>query len=106
MKVNCMILCKLIKLLQEGTRSCAELAEETGLHKLTVYQHTKEMHKQGLIHIAAWDNNDYGRPSIRIYMWGEGRDAKRKTVSREEISRRYKERKRMAALVNILAEAA
>ena len=106
MKVNCFIFTKLIKLLMEGTRSCAELAEETGLHKLTVYQYTKEFHKAGLVHIATWENNAYGRPSIRIYMWGPGKDATRTTLPRNEIHRRYKERQRKTKMINIMSEAA
>jgi predicted ArsR family transcriptional regulator len=105
MKVNCMIFCKLIKLLHEGTRSCKELADETGLHVLTVYQYTKEMHRQGLVHIALWEMNDYGRPQIKIYMWGPGKDAKRATISRAETSRRYKERKKLMAVVNSMVTA-
>lgn len=105
MKVNCMIFCKLIKLLEEGTRSCRELADETGLHVLTVYQYTKEMHKQGLIHIATWEYNDYGRPSIRIYMWGKGKDATRQTMTRKEAHQRRKARARAMTQINRLVAA-
>jgi predicted ArsR family transcriptional regulator len=100
MKVNCMTFCVLIKLLHDGTRTCAELAEETGLHKLTVYQYTREMHRQGLLHIAAWEPNSYGRSSIRIYMWGPGKDAKRKTVDRKVARQQRRERDRVAATIN------
>lgn len=103
-KMNAIAYCNLIKLLMEGTRSCTELANETGLHVLTVYQYCKEFHKQGLIHIASWEYNDYNRPSIKIYMWGKGKDATRATMSRAEAHRRRKARASAMARVNRIVE--
>lgn len=95
-KLNTMIYAMLIKLLMDGTRSCAELAEETGLHKLTVYQACREFHRQGLIHINMYENDSAGKPSIKIYMWGEAKDAKRRPKPRNQIRNEYRARKRMA----------
>ena len=36
-KVNALCFSIMVKLLYDGTRTCAELAEETGLHVLTVF---------------------------------------------------------------------
>lgn len=96
-KVNALIFSMLVKLLYEGTRTCAELAEETGLHKLTVYDWTREMHRQGIIHICMWDGE--GRTSVRIFKMGPGRDAKRPTKTRDQISAEYKARKKAALLL-------
>ena len=66
------------KLMCEGTYSCAEIAEMTGLHYVTVLQYTREIHKAGAAHVASWETDSRGRDCVRIYKLGEGVDAKRK----------------------------
>lgn len=67
------------RLMCEGVYSCAEIAEMTGLHYVTVLQYTREIHKAGAAHIASWETDSRGRDCVRIYKLGEGADAKRKT---------------------------
>ncbi len=69
---------KMCKLMCEGIYSCAEMAEMTGLHYVTVLQYTREIYLAGAEHIAAWETDARGRQCVRIYMLGEGVDAKRK----------------------------
>ena len=76
-KINALSFAHLIKLLEEGTRSCAELAQDTGLHKLTVYHYTRELHKVKAIHVCMWDRDERGRSSVKIYQLGEKKDAPR-----------------------------
>lgn len=106
MKVNCATFCQLIKLLQEGTRTCAELAEDTGLHKLTVYLYCREFYRAKLIHIAGWEQDMCGRMTMRVYMWGEGKDVKKITISRNERAARYKKRQKHLQMINITGRAA
>ena len=66
------------KLMCEGTYSCAEMAEMTGLHYVTVLQYTREIYKAGAAHIASWETDSRGRDCVRIYKLGEGVDTPRK----------------------------
>lgn len=100
-KVNAMTFAILTKLLMEGTRTCQELADETGLHKLTVYDWTRELHRQGVIHICMWEGE--GRASTRIFKFGPGKDAPRPVKTRKQISEDYKTRKKAVQLLHRLA---
>lgn len=91
----------LVKLLYEGTRTCAELAEETGLHKLTIYDWTRELHRQGVIHICMWEGE--GRASTRIFKFGPGKDAPRPVKERSRIHAEYRARKNAALLLQRMA---
>lgn len=102
-KMNCLAYCNLIKLLMEGTRSCKELAEETGLHVLTVYQYTREFHKAGLAHIVAWEPDTRGRSITKVYMWGEGKDAKRQKIPSTQRSAAYRAKKKQLELMERMA---
>ena len=100
-KVNAMTFAIMTKLLMEGTRTCQELADETGLHKLTVYDWTRELHRQGVIHICMWEGE--GRSSTRIFKFGPGKDAPRPVKTRKQISEDYKTRKKSVQLLHRLA---
>lgn len=102
-KINAMSYAILVKLLFEGTRSCAELAEATGLHVLTVYQYTRELHKVGACHIALWEKDPRGRDCTRIYMLGAGRDAKRRKVSGAERQARWRAKRAALAMNQMMA---
>ena len=48
----------LIKLLLEGDYTCQELADETGLHYVTVLQYTRELYRAGAAYIVRWDKTN------------------------------------------------
>lgn len=100
-KVNALTFAILVKLLYEGTRTCYELAEETGLHKLTVYDWTRIMHEQGVLHICMWEGE--GRSSMRIFKMGPGKDAPRPTKTREQIAADYRARQKAKQLLQRMA---
>ena len=91
----------LIKLLADGTRTCTELAEETGLHILTIYDYTYHLHKAGAVHICTWDGS--GRHMTRIYMLGAGKDVPRPSKSRKQIADDYRARKTAKELLHRMA---
>lgn len=76
-KVGALTYAQLIKHLLEGVHSCAELAELTGLHYVTVLEYTRELHRAGAAHITAWGCDARGRSTLKIYQLGQGKDAKR-----------------------------
>jgi hypothetical protein len=89
-KVNALTFAIMCKLLIDGTRTCQELAEDTGLHILTIYDWTRELHRQGVIHICMWEGE--GRSSMKVFKLGQDKDAPRPVKTREQISADYKAR--------------
>ena len=80
-KINAISQAQLIKLLLDGVYTCQELAEQTGLHYVTVLQYTRELHAAGAAYICAWEKDTRGRDAIKIYKIGEHRDAQRKRLT-------------------------
>jgi hypothetical protein len=91
------------KLLMEGTRTCQELADDTGLHVLTVYDWTRELHRQGVIHICMWEGE--GRSSTRIFKFGPDKDAARPIKDRSRIHAEYRARQKTKQLLHRMAGA-
>ena len=93
-KINAILQAQLIKLLLEGTYTCAELAEMTGLHYVTVCQYTRELHRAGAAHIAEWDKDRRGCDVLKIYKLGVGRDKprQRKTMAERQTASRAKKK--------------
>jgi predicted ArsR family transcriptional regulator len=83
-KINALTQAQLIKAMLDGVYTCRELAEETGLHYVTVLQYTRELHAAGAAHICAWEKDGRGRDVIKIYKIGEGRDVRRKKMTPAE----------------------
>jgi predicted ArsR family transcriptional regulator len=80
-KINAIAQAQLIKLLLDGVYTCHELADQTGLHYVTVLHYTRELHSAGAAYICAWEKDGRGRDAIKIYKIGEGRDAQRKKMT-------------------------
>ena len=100
-KINALTQAHLIKLLLDGDRTCQELAEETGLHYVTVLQYTRELHRAGAAYISHYEKDVRGRDMLKVYKIGKGRDAKRGKMSSAERQTRLRQRKRMATLLGI-----
>lgn len=100
-KINALSQAHLIKLLLEGDYSCVELADETGLHYLTVVQYTRELHRVKAIHITRWEKDVRGRDNIRIYKIGNKKDAVRSKLSGAERQARVRNRKKMADMLGL-----
>lgn len=102
-KMSAISLAQLMKYLMEGIYSCRELAEETGLHYVTVLNYTRQMHRVGVIHICAWEKDCRGKDQIKIYAFGNKPDAKRKTMTRYESSKKSREKRRQLKMLHRLA---
>jgi predicted ArsR family transcriptional regulator len=89
-KINAITQAQLIKAMLDGTLTCQELAEETGLHYVTVLQYTRELHAAGAAHICLWEKDTLGRDSVKVYKIGEGKDAKRQKMTGAERQARSK----------------
>lgn len=102
-KINAYSYAQLIKLMFEGTYNCQELANETGLHYVTVLQYTRELYRAGAAHICAWEKDIRGRDVIKVYKLGPGKDAKREKMSKAERQRRSRAKKQTLALTRLLS---
>jgi len=83
-KVNAMSYAILIRALMHGDLSMVDLAEETGLHYVTVREYCKELHKARAVHIARFEPDNRGRHTIKIYKLGVARDATAPRMSAAE----------------------
>lgn len=72
-KIGASTYARLLKAMIPGDLTCKELAEETGLHQLTVYQYCRAMHQHGVAHIARYEPDSRGRHTIKVYRLGEGK---------------------------------
>ena len=102
-KINAFIQGVLIKNMLEGTYSCAELAEITGLHYVTVQQYARELHRAGAAHISSWEKDSRGRDVVKIYKIGVGKDAKREKLTGAQRQERVREKRRAQQLAQVMA---
>jgi hypothetical protein len=102
-KINAFTQARLIRLLLDGDLNCAELAQETGLHYVTVLQYTRELHRAGAAHIVRWEKDSRDRDSLKVYKLGVGKDAKRDKLTAAQRQERVRKRKQMASLLGLTA---
>lgn len=102
-KINAFTYARLIKLMLEGTYNSQELAEETGLHYVTVLQYSRELYRAKAAHICAWEKDIRGRDVIKIYKLGPGKDAKREKMTRAERQQRSRAKKKAIAFTRLLS---
>lgn len=103
MKINAHFYAKLIKAMIPGDLNCQELADETGLHYVTVLEYTRELHKAKAAHIARWEKDSRGRDVIKVYKLGTGKDAVRQRLTGAERQERVRARRAAAQKAAVLA---
>jgi DNA-binding IclR family transcriptional regulator len=77
-----------------GDMTCQELAEETGLHIVTVYQYCRELHRFGAAHISRYLPDARGRHLIKVYKLGQGKDAPRKKLTHAQRQQRMRDKRK------------
>jgi hypothetical protein len=102
-KVGAMTYAKLLRLLLDGGYTLAELAEETGLHYLTVCDYTTAMYKEKVIHIAGWAPDARGRVCCRVYKIGAEKDAKRTPLTKAQRQAKRREKLKLIKMNAVLA---
>lgn len=83
-KMSAVLQAHLIKMLCDGPCTIQEIADETGLHYMTVQVYLRELYRAGAAHIAAWEKDSRGRDVIKVYALGPGKDAKRQKMTGAE----------------------
>ncbi len=102
-KINAMCQAQLIKLLLEGVYTCQQLADETGLHYITVLHYTRELHRYGAAHISSWEKDSRGRDNVKVYKLGPGKDAKREKLTGAERQARTRARRKAVEMSQVIA---
>lgn len=91
-KINRFTQANLIALLLEGMYTCQELAEETGLHYVTVLDYTRELHRAKAAFIKCWEPDARGRYNRKVYQVGIGKDAKAPKLTPAERQKAYRDK--------------
>lgn len=102
-KINAITQAKLIKYMLEGIYTCQQLADETGLHYVTVLQYARELHRAGAAHIASWEKDARGRDVLKIYKIGAGKDAKRQKMTSAQRQAKSRAKLKTVQLTQVLA---
>lgn len=99
-KVNAMSFALLVREMLDGEYTCAELAERTGLHYVTVLRYARELHKAKAAHICAWRMNEKKQYVLKVYKIGEGMTARkpRPPMTHAQRAFRYRMRKNAKTL--------
>lgn len=92
MKVNAMSCGKMIARMLQDSASVAELAELTGLQRVTICQHLNEWHKQGAAHIESMGEDARGRCLVPEWALGPGEHI-RCPITDAIRARRFREKK-------------
>lgn len=95
-KVNQDMYARLFKLLMERPISAHEISEKVGMHIVNAQGLMRTLKKHGVVHVYSWRPDSMGRDVTPVYVMGDGIDKPRRSMSRAEISRRYRERKQEA----------
>lgn len=101
-KINRFTQAKLIEAMLDGVYTCAELAEMTGLHYVTVLDYTRELYRAKAAHICGWEKDSKGRDVIKIYKIGRGKDAKREKLSGAERQARTRAKRKAVEFAHLL----
>lgn len=89
-KVGAMTYAKLIKELVDGPWSFLDMATNTGLHYHTVREYVNALHKEGVIHIAGWEKDRWGRDCKPLWVFGVGRDKTRAKLTQAQRQARHR----------------
>jgi len=91
-KIGAISYAQLVLHMLQGDMNCKELAEETGLHYVTVLQYARELYLAKAAHISGWEKDALGRDNIKLYKIGAGKDAKRHRISGAIKAKAYRAR--------------
>lgn len=73
--------------LQRAPQSLNDLVALTDLAKPTVTRYVNELHAANLAHVAGWERDTRGYPTIRQFAWGNQCDAPCPKTDRTSTSR-------------------
>lgn len=83
--------------------TCAELAEETGLHYVTVLRYCRELQLAGAAYVKYWEANTQGKFVVRVLTLGLEKDAPRTVISASTRAKAYRAKRRQIDMMRRLA---
>ena len=92
-KLSAVLQARLIRMLCDGPCTITEIADDTGLHYVTVQVYLRELYRAGAAHIAGWEKDSRGRDLIKVYGLGPGKDAQRRKMTGAERQRASRPRR-------------
>ena len=96
-KINKFTQANLIRLMLRGMYTCRELAEQTGLHYVTVLDYTRELHRAKAAYICAWEPDLRGRYNVKVYKIGTAGDVAKPKLTGAQRSAAYREKRKAHA---------
>lgn len=100
---------KMIKRLQEGDATIAELKEHSGYSDSTLRRWLEVMRKERLVYVSFWEKSKNGVP-IPSYSWGDEPDVRKPPkyteAERQRHYRQRRERRRQELLMGWMREPA
>lgn len=105
-KIGALTYAKLVRELVEGPWTFIDMATNTGLHYHTVREYVNALHKEGLIHIAGWEKDRWGRDCKPLWVFGAGRDKPRAKLTQAQRQARHRSKvKNMTHPAHIMGHA-
>lgn len=104
-KANAIAAWRLIELLMQGTHTIQQLADDTGLHRITVERWLRAGRNAGLVYIDHWEQDCRGRMILRVLKLGTGKDAKCPKLTDAQRRQRYRDRQRARQMLQVTAGA-
>jgi hypothetical protein len=101
-KMNQEMYAMVFKMLVEDPCTTHDLVEETGMHLVTAQRLMRCFNKHKLVHVCAWEKDAKGRDCTQVYKFGKGKDKPRARMTTAERTERYRSKKKMIALTNVL----
>lgn len=74
--------------------TAAQLREKINVHAVTAAEWLRALRLAGTIHICRWLPDSLGRDATPVYKLGPGEDAPRRSKTRAQIMREYRQRKK------------
>jgi predicted ArsR family transcriptional regulator len=99
-RANALAFAKLIRCLQLNPSTLYEMAEESGLHYITVRRYMYALHQENAVHVSGWEKDSRGRDAIKVFKFGAGKDKPRHKFTGVERQRRVRAKKKQLAMIN------
>lgn len=84
----------LMRALEESDLTYKEMAEISGFSIFGLNRIIKRMREQNLVHVCGYYKDCLGKDAIKVFRYGNGKDAKPTHLSAAEKQRKYAQRKK------------
>lgn len=101
-KLNKIAYGHILKQLTLGPSNPHEIAEASGMHIRTIQVLMNVWKRMKVVHIKNWDPDSMGRDQIPVFALGEGRNARRRAMTKAERSQRARDKKKQMEMNHAL----